>query len=158
MAFAMRCSCGQRLEVTEGMAGTFVQCPCGGRVRVPSFAELRRLYPETEEPLVPTETARQVAQVVVFALGACVFGIVALVLGMIAAGGGGLVLAGYAFSMFGYLWLLVQIIRVCSPDAIILVLLVPFFHWYYALQRWDIAKWPFLCNVSGLALMVIGFM
>jgi hypothetical protein len=155
MAFAMYCACGQRLEVTEGMASTSVRCPCGCTVPVPSLGELRRLYPETEEPDDPSESIRAVARVVLFGLGACVFATIAVLFGTWAADGGGLTVLGYGFAMIGYLWLLLQIGRVCAPSALVLVLLVPYFHWYYAFQRWDIAKWPFLCNVGGLALMII---
>jgi ABC-type Na+ efflux pump permease subunit len=156
MAFAMYCACGQRLEVTEGMASTSVPCPCGRTLAVPSLGELRQRYPQTEEPPDASERAQAIARVVLFVLGACVFGALALVLGMIAANGAGLSVIGYAISMIGYLWLLFQIVRVCPPSALVMVLVVPFFHWYYALKRWDIAKWPFLCNVSGLVLMMIG--
>jgi hypothetical protein len=156
MAFAIYCACGQRLEVTEGMAGTAVLCSCGSMVRVPSFGELRQLYPQTEEPPDSSEREQALTRVVMFVLGACVFGSVALVFGLLVADGGGLSVIGYGISMLGYLWLLFQIIRVCPPSALVWVLVVPYFHWYYAFQRWDIAKWPFLCNVGGLALMVIG--
>jgi hypothetical protein len=156
MAFAMRCTCGQRVEVTEGMASTSVPCPCGRTLSVPSLGELRQLYPQTEEPPDPSETSQVAARVVVFVLMAVVLGSLALIIGMVAVNGGGLSLVGYGVFLFGYIWLLLQIARVCPPSALIMVLVVPFFNWYYAFQRWDIAKWPFLCNVGGLVLLLIG--
>jgi hypothetical protein len=158
MAFAIHCPCGQRLEVTEGMAGTAVPCPCGSMVRVPSFGELRRLHPQSEEPPDSSEREQAIAQVVSFALAAVVFVTLTIVEGLTVANGGWLSVAGYGIAMCGQLLLLFQIVRVCSPSAIVLALLLaPFFSWYYAFRRWDLAKWPFLCNVGGLVIMLFGF-
>src|SRR4051794_40561071 len=95
MAFAMHCTCGQRLEVTEGMASTSVPCPCGRTLAVPSLGELRRLYPQTEEPDDLSERSQVIARVIVFVLSAIVLGSLALVIGMVAVNGGGLSLVGY---------------------------------------------------------------
>jgi hypothetical protein len=157
MAFAIHCYCGRRLEVTEGMASTSVQCPCGRTLQLPSLGELRQRYPETEEPPDPSEGVRATARVVLIALGATVFGAIALIIGMmVVAAGGGLLVIGYGLYVFGRIWLLLQIVLVCAPSAIVLVFVVPFFDWYYAFQRWDIARWPFLCHLVGLVLMLIG--
>jgi hypothetical protein len=157
MAFAIHCFCGQRLEVTEGMASTSVQCPCGRTLTVPSLGELRQLYPQTEEPPDHSERNQAIARVVLIGLGAMVLGTIAAVVGIaVVAVGGGLPTIGYGIFLFGYIWLLLQIAQVCPPSALVMVVVVPFFHWYYAFQRWDIAKWPFLCNVGGLVLLLIG--
>ena len=42
MAFHVECSCGERIEVTAGMAGTEVRCSCGVLNRVPGLSELRQ--------------------------------------------------------------------------------------------------------------------
>jgi hypothetical protein len=56
----------------------------------------------------------------------------------------------------GQIWLLVLIVRECQPDAIICAVVIPFFTWYFAYQRWDIAKWAFFCNVGGSLLLLLG--
>jgi hypothetical protein len=42
MAFHVECACGQRIEVSAGMAGSEVRCGCGELNRVPGLSELRR--------------------------------------------------------------------------------------------------------------------
>jgi hypothetical protein len=40
--FELRCMCGQQVSVSDGAAGTTVECPCGRAIAVPSLSELRR--------------------------------------------------------------------------------------------------------------------
>ena len=42
MAFHVECDCGQRIEVTAGMAGAEVRCSCGRVNRVPGLSALRQ--------------------------------------------------------------------------------------------------------------------
>jgi hypothetical protein len=42
MDFSVSCRCGKAFPVTEGAAGSSLECPCGATVRVPSLNELRR--------------------------------------------------------------------------------------------------------------------
>jgi hypothetical protein len=42
----------------------------------------------------------------------------------------------------------------CHPEAVVWCLLMPFFTWYFAFQRWGIAKWAFLCNLGGLLIFL----
>jgi hypothetical protein len=42
MDFEIACSCGKRLTVTDGMAGTNTLCGCGRTVAVPALSDLRR--------------------------------------------------------------------------------------------------------------------
>ncbi|HEY1859307.1 MAG TPA: hypothetical protein VGG61_03080 [Gemmataceae bacterium] len=42
MNLAVPCDCGGSVNVTEGDAGSWLTCPCGRTVVVPSFRELRR--------------------------------------------------------------------------------------------------------------------
>jgi hypothetical protein len=69
---------------------------------------------------------------------------------------GGLAGVGYLFAQVGQIWLLILIMRECQPDAVFLALVIPFFTWYFACQRWDVAKWAFFCNVAGLLLFLLG--
>jgi hypothetical protein len=85
-----------------------------------------------------------------------VFVAMALGLAVVAASAGGLAAFGYVIGLVGQIWLLIQIARFCAPDALGLALLVPFFTWYYGIQRWDIAKWPLLCSVGGTFLSLLG--
>ena len=42
MEFHVECVCGQRIEVTAGMAGSEARCDCGVLHQVPGLSELRR--------------------------------------------------------------------------------------------------------------------
>jgi hypothetical protein len=65
---------------------------------------------------------------------------------------GALVLTAYTLSVATNIWLLVLIARECAPDAFVLALVFPFYTWFFAIQRWDIARWPFLCHLAGFAI------
>ncbi len=51
MRYTVACSCGNVLQVSEGMAGSVAACRCGGTVQVPSLAALRG---EAIAPAVPS--------------------------------------------------------------------------------------------------------
>ncbi len=155
MEFLLDCACGDRVRVTEGMCGASVPCACGRTIRVPSLGELRRSCPAVDGP-PRAPRGRSAGASVALGLAVAVFAGAALALGFLATKAGGLAGFGYALALAGQLWLLVQIARVCAPDALALALFVPFFTWYYGVQRWDIAKWPLLCNVGGTVLMTAG--
>ena len=59
-------------------------------------------------------------------------------------------------SWMGTCGALVLVLRECDRSAIILALVIPLFTWYFAYQRWDVAKWPFLINVAGLLVDLFG--
>jgi hypothetical protein len=61
----------------------------------------------------------------------------------------------YLLALAGHIWLLVLIARDCPPETLICAVLIPFFTWFWALKRRDIAIWPLLCNVGGLALFAL---
>lgn len=42
MAYPIQCPCGRTIEVTAGMAGGEVACPCGTVLAVPGLGQLRR--------------------------------------------------------------------------------------------------------------------
>jgi NfeD-like C-terminal, partner-binding len=69
---------------------------------------------------------------------------------------GGVAGFGYLLAMAGQLWLLGLMIRECPPEAIVLAFLIPFFTWYFAWQRWDVANWPFLLSVMGVVVNCLG--
>jgi hypothetical protein len=142
MTFVIDCACGHRLRVTEGDAGATVPCACGRAIAVPSLRELRDFPVEAEA--VPYESAaRRALRIALLAAAVTVFAGVALLLSAAATAYGGLYGLGDFLALVGQIWLLVQIARVCDRVALILALIVPFFTWYYAFQRWDIARWPF---------------
>jgi hypothetical protein len=68
---------------------------------------------------------------------------------------GGIAGSAYLVAQVGQIWLLVLIIRECHSDAVFYALVIPFFTWYFALQRWDIAKWALVCNMGGILLMLL---
>jgi hypothetical protein len=58
MKYEIACSCGTKLNVSEGEAGGKVRCPCGLQVEVPRLRELRRLSGEST-PKPPPERVIQ---------------------------------------------------------------------------------------------------
>jgi hypothetical protein len=71
---------------------------------------------------------------------------------------GGLVGIGYVLSTLGQIWLLVLIVRECERNAIVLAFIIPCFTWYFAWERWDVAKRPFLLNILGIIVSIIGIL
>jgi hypothetical protein len=65
---------------------------------------------------------------------------------------------GYVLGWVGQTWLLYLIFRECQPDALVLALFVPFFTWYFAYQRRDIAKIPWALSVVGLLVMLMALL
>lgn len=58
MQYGVACDCGNVLPVSEGMAGSSVNCPCGQTVPVPALSELRTLpSPNPAEPPAPKPDA-----------------------------------------------------------------------------------------------------
>ena len=53
------------------------------------------------------------------------------------------------------IWLILQIMR-GSPILALVAVVVPFFAWYFAIQNWDIAKWPVAGAALGLVLLLVG--
>src|SRR5262249_46461701 len=54
----------------------------------------------------------------------------------------------------------VLVARECPPRVFLILLflgIIPFifFCWYFGYQRWDIAKWPPLCNLAGGILLAV---
>jgi hypothetical protein len=65
---------------------------------------------------------------------------------------------GYVLGWVGQTWLLYLVFRECQPDALVLALFVPFFTWYFAYQRRDIAKVPWTLSVVGLLIMLVALL
>jgi hypothetical protein len=152
MGYWLRCECGQELPVGEGAAGGVLTCACGRAVQVPSLRELRNQFRVEAE----TKAVRSLPQPGLLVVGALVFVGLFLVGCVLSFAAGGLAGAGFVIFQIGQVWLLVLIIRECPGQAIFLALVIPFFTWYFAYQRLDIAKWPLICNLSGLLLLVYG--
>jgi hypothetical protein len=111
------------------------------------------------QPAVATSArARSEGKAVLYVVGAVVFGMLFLVGSLVAFRSGGVAGFGYLLAVAGQLWLLVQIARECPPDFFVIALLVPFASWVFVWQRWDIAKWPFLVNVFGAGVYLVGLM
>jgi hypothetical protein len=121
---------------------------------VPSLGELRREF-AVEDAADPSRKAGlSLAQVALLVIGVLVFGGLLVVGCVVSFAEGGLAGVGYLIGLLGQIWLLVLMVRECHPDAIVLALLIPFFTWYFAWQRWDIAKWALACNLGGIWLCV----
>ena len=158
MGYQVTCSCGNVLAVSDGMAGSTTTCSCGRTVSVPSLSQLRRHAvpePAPHEPRHPRVTAAQAA---LWTVGAIVFGTLFVGCSAASFAASGLAGLGAVFALVGQLWLLGLMIRECHPDTIFLALVIPFFTWYFAFQRWDVAKWPFLINVGGVLVNLLGLL
>ncbi len=103
----------------------------------------------------PVETRVEGEDVLWFA-GRLLFGSLVFGVGIWSFAAGGLIGFGVLLAIAGHLWLLLLMVRECQAGAIILYRYIPFFIWYFAWQRWDVAKWPFLINVLGLGLTLVG--
>jgi membrane-bound ClpP family serine protease len=109
------------------------------------------------QPTRTDETGPSVAgRMALWVVGAVTVGILVVVGSLLSFAVGGLAGFGYLLAMAGQLWLLGLMVRECQPDAIGLALVIPFFTWYFAWQRWDVAKWPFLFSVIGLGVNLVG--
>jgi membrane-bound ClpP family serine protease len=109
-------------------------------------------------PAAPTELAQSGGKGALWAIGAVVFGSLLVFGGLWAFQFGGLAGGGFLLAVAGQVWLFTLMVRECRPDAVILALLIPFFLWYFAWQRWDITKWAFLVNVLGLVVNLWGLL
>jgi hypothetical protein len=158
MAFEITCDCGKKLPVTEGMAGSSISCVCGRSVSVPSLSQLRSQVDLIAEPADVPPRRSPAEQAALWVLGILVVsGLVfcGIPFSFALAGFAGF---GYLVALTGHLWLLGLIIRECHPDAIFMAYYLPFFTWYFAYQRWDIAKWPFIINSVGLVILIAGLL
>jgi hypothetical protein len=158
MAFEVACECGKKLPVTEGMAGSSVSCPCGRSVRVPSLSQLRDQADLIAEPAEIAPRRSPGEQAALWVLGILVVsGLVfcGIPFSFALAGFAGF---GYLVFLTGHLWLLGLIIRECHPDAIIMAYFIPFFTWYFAIKRWDVAQWPFVIMLVGLTIEIIALL
>lgn len=156
MRFRLPCECGQQLPVTEGGAGGILQCACGRTVKVPSLGELRTHFAVVDEADASLRGGLSPAQIVFLVIGVLIFGGLFLAGLVVSFAAGGISGVGYLIAQVGQVWLLVLIVRECHPEAIGLALVVPFFTWFFAYQRWEIAKWAFACNIGGIVLSVLG--
>ncbi|MCI0376787.1 MAG: hypothetical protein L0215_04205 [Gemmataceae bacterium] len=156
MEFRLTCECGRRLNLTDGAAGSAVACECGRTVQVPSLGELRRQFTDDVDIKIPTESSLTVGHLALIVLGVLVFGTGFWAGYFWCFAHGRFTGLGYLIAQAGLIWLFVLMVRECSPTAVLLAFVVPFFTWYFAYQRWDIAKWAFACNVGGIALTLFG--
>ena len=158
MAFEIPCDCGKRVPVTEGMAGSSISCTCGRSIPVPSLSQLRSQVALIAEPADAGPRRGPAEKVALWVLGILVVGSLVLCgipFSFALAGFAGF---GYLVALTGHLWLLGLIIRECHPDAILMAYFIPFFTWYFAFQRWDVAKWPFIINLVGLVIEITGLL
>ncbi|MCI0682149.1 MAG: hypothetical protein L0Y71_08600 [Gemmataceae bacterium] len=163
---ALACECGQQVVVTEGMAGTSVQCACGRTVAVPSYGELRRLagrdlhiaHTAATDPTADNALARPSSAVLYAAVVAWTCLVAVPVLGVFLVYREWFAALGLVLVTAGHLWLFTQV-YVGNPLAALLVLLVPILGTILALKfvkdHWRIACWPVSCQALGTALLIV---
>lgn len=152
MHVLLDCECGRQLTVADGAAGSDLLCACGRTLRVPSLGQLRSPFADQAEIEAPAEGRFSTAKIVLLLIAAMWFGMLWLGGSLLSLAAGGTAGTGYLVALVGQVWLLVLIVRECRPEAILYALLIPFFTWYFAYQRWDIARWGLVCNVGGILL------
>jgi hypothetical protein len=166
MEVPLRCVCGESVVATEGMAGSTLTCRCGRTLQVPSLGEMkdwvgagslaaeRSIVRDSVEPLERPPVA------VVYGLTVawiCLAGLPLFVLcfdylGPVAA-------AGVLLLLASQVWLFTQIFS-GNPMAGLIVLFIPFVGPALSLQfiiaHWAVARWPVLCQIAGLLLLLYG--
>jgi hypothetical protein len=148
----LSCECGREITVTAGSADVALPCTCGRTIKVPPFRKPPALVaPRFEAHAYDVEsTERLVLQIIAAYVLGCVF----LGGALMSLTSAPLWVAGVMVALAGRMWLLLLIISECHPEAVVWFLLVPFFTWYFAYERWDIAKWAFVCNLGGWVLFI----
>jgi hypothetical protein len=152
MELRLACACGQGITVTEGAAGAAIHCGCGQTMHVPPFRKARARFAERRDAVAKDSCPPELLTILL--VGTYVLGSVFLGHTLLWVASGGLANFGYAVALGGQIWLLFLLVSECHPEAIIWSLLIPFYTWYFAFRRWDIAKWAFVCNVGGLVLLL----
>ena len=158
MAFEIACECGKIIPVTEGMAGSSISCGCGRSLPVPSLSQLRSQVALVADPADDASRRSPTAQIVLWILGVLVVGSLLFCGIPVSFAWGGFAGFGYLVALTGHLWLLGLVIRECPPDAILMALVIPFFTCYFAIQRWDIARWPLIIYLIGLGINILALL
>jgi hypothetical protein len=160
MQVHLACSCGRWVAVNEGMAGLSLRCACGGTVPVPPLRELRALAEDDPQaggrraaPRPPGFADRVITGVIGLALVVAL--LVLAVPGL--ALGGPLGAAGVPLLIVGWGWLLLRIAE-GRPLAALFAVLRPWLLVRFAIDHWQVARWPFLCYAAGLVLLLLGLM
>ncbi len=68
-AYLLPCSCGRKLEINAGQAGSQIDCRCGQSLTVPSVRGLRQLELAADLPGEPKVPAWNPARGAIFSLG-----------------------------------------------------------------------------------------
>ncbi len=71
--------------------------------------------------------------------------------------GEAIVLAGFAFWIIGQIWLAMRAFQ-CSRYWGLAILFIPIAGAAFVIGRWRFARTPFLVNLTGLMMMLIGGM
>jgi hypothetical protein len=108
------------------------------------------------KPVAPVKP--DIVRIAGLVLGISIFVSLVILGTFFSLGIGGLAGFGFFLAMVGRMWLLVLIVRNCPPNAIVMALYIPFFTWFFAWQRWDVATWPVLLYVLGCAVFVLGIL
>jgi hypothetical protein len=156
MPFEITCGCGKIIPVTEGMAGSSIACQCGRAVSVPSLSQMRSQVALVADPADASRERSSGEKVALWALGILVIGTLLFCGVPISFTLGGFAGFGYLVALTGHFWLLGLIIRECHPNAILMALVIPFFTCYFAIQRWDVARWPLIIYLIGLGITIAG--
>ena len=156
MEFLIACECGQSITVSEGKAGSRVQCSCGRLTPVPSLSALRSQGVVKSEPeVVPSGRRAGIRR----SLGIID---IAILVGVVVGGSflafafGHLMEFGLFLFVSGHIRIMVLIVRECPPGAAVYALVNPFFSWRFAVVRWDVSKWPLLISTGGFLLALLG--
>jgi hypothetical protein len=164
MEISLRCACGQQFIASEGMAGTSIACNCGNSVRVPSLTEMRMRSTEfVEVPSLAITSQQRQRQLGAALLYGCVLAGIALaalpLLVILFIHGTPMALVGALLILAGHAWFFTQIFT-GNPTAALVVLLVPvvgeFLAWKFIFDYWSIARWPLLCQCTGVLLLLLG--
>jgi hypothetical protein len=150
----LSCECGREISVTEGSADYFIACACNRKIKVPPFRMSAAILAFHIQAECDDDNSPELPALHNICL--CVVGTLFLGIALTKMAYATFLVAGSMFYLAGQVWLVYLIIKECHPEALLWTLLVPFFPWYFAFQRRDIAIYPFTCTASGLTLLLIG--
>ncbi len=153
MSFYVNCTCGRQLTVSASQAGMSCPCVCGLDVPVPSLGVLRRAQLEntTTNPAIKPESG-----LALISPGEILLIIFVMICGIVLFSQFGVravVPFGYLCWLIGRVWVACLILREMTFPAALVVFVIPFAQFYFALVRFDVTWRAVILSLVGLVMV-----